>query len=34
MEQKSVKEIGFAEDANPRFRRTMEDAHVVSENFW
>jgi len=28
-----VKEIGFAEDANPRFRRTMEDAHIVCDAF-
>jgi len=33
MSLKSVKDIGFAEDANPRFRRTMEDAHVICDSF-
>jgi protein phosphatase PTC1 len=29
----SVSDIGFSEDANPRFRRTMEDAHVIQDSF-
>ncbi|KAK2959163.1 putative Protein phosphatase 2C [Blattamonas nauphoetae] len=28
-----VNEFGFAEDLNPRFRRTMEDGHIYRDNF-
>ncbi|KAK2962257.1 putative Protein phosphatase 2C [Blattamonas nauphoetae] len=28
-----VKDFGFAEDLNPRFRRTMEDGHVYRDTF-
>jgi len=33
MDHKTVKDIGFAEDPNPRFRRTMEDAHIICDPF-